>query len=97
MADVQGGVVDEVGELHGGVGKRLAHQRAIDDVAQAEGLVLVDDFIELHIALVHAAVIGDKHQQQAHRGQRHDLAVLDARDLEIGQLDDGRLLRHLRQ
>ena len=68
VADIQGGVIDEVGELHGGVAKRLAHQRAIDDVAQAEGLILVDDFIELDIALVHAAVISDKHQQQAHRG-----------------------------
>ena len=86
-----------MGKFHGGVAKRLAYQRTIDDVTQAEGLILVNDFIELHVALVHAAVIGNKHQQQAHWGQRHNLAVLYARDLKVGQLDDGRLLCHLRQ
>ena len=96
-ADVGRGVVDKRGELHRGIRERLALQGGVEDIAQAQRLLRVDDVRQLHIALIDAPIIRNQHQQQAYRGQRHDLAVLDARDLEVRHLHNRGLLGHLGQ
>ena len=66
-ADVGWGVVDKRGQLHRGFRERFSLQGGVEDIAQAVGLLGVDDIIELHIALINAPIIRNEHQEQTHR------------------------------
>ena len=78
-------------------GEPLALQRLAEHLPQLADLVIVDGVAEFDDALVNAAAVGDHHQQQPGRGQRHDLEMPDRGGGQRRVLHNGDLTGQLRQ
>ncbi len=76
---------------------RFTLQRLAEHLAQLGELVVVDGVAEFDDALVDAAGVGDHHQQQPGRRQRHDLEMPHGRRGQRRVLHDGDLTGQLRQ
>ena len=81
----------QVGDHRGYLGQHPPVEAGVENRPQLGDGVLLDRRGQLHHALLHPAGVGDQHQQQPLRRQRHQLHVPDRRPGQGGILDH----RHL--